>query len=74
MTEKKLPKYNPSIPIDAKQPKRKGKGKGKKQPSKYYGLGSAVPRGGSRSIVTRMKTRFKGTTSGGLPSLGKKRK
>jgi hypothetical protein len=48
--------------------------KAKKQPSKYYGLGSVLPRGGSRSIVMRRATPVKGTTSGGLPSLGKKRK
>jgi hypothetical protein len=51
-----------------------GRKKRKKQPSKYYGLGSALPRGGSRSIVTRTATRARGMTSGGLPSLGKKRK
>jgi hypothetical protein len=67
--------FDPSIPIDAKQPPRKRKKKGKKkQPSKYFGLGSALPRGGSRSIASRTQTRAKGTTSGGLPSLGKKRK
>jgi hypothetical protein len=46
----------------------------KKQRSPLYGLGSVLPRGGSRSIVMRRATRVKGTTSGGLPSLGKKRK
>jgi hypothetical protein len=74
MMGKKKQRFDPSIPIDAKQPpRRKKKGK-KKQPSRYFGLGSAAPRGGSRSIVTRTQTKAKGTTSAGLPSLGKKRK
>jgi hypothetical protein len=68
--KKKQPKYDPSVPIDAKQPKRKRKSK----LSKYHGLGEAAPRGGSCSIATRTQTTYKGTTSGGLPSLGKKRK
>jgi hypothetical protein len=49
--------------------------KGKKKRNIYKGLGSVLPRGlGSRSIVTRYQAPMKGTTSGGLPSLGKKRK
>jgi hypothetical protein len=43
-------------------------------PHPYKGLGSVLPRSGSSSIVTRIQTPMKGTTSGGLPSLGKKRK
>jgi hypothetical protein len=70
---KKKQRFDPSIPIDAKQP-RVGRRRAKKQPSRYFGLGSAAPRGGSRSIVTRTQTKAKGTTSAGLPSLGKKRK
>jgi hypothetical protein len=50
------------------------KRKKERQPGPSYGLGSVLPRSGSRSIVTRTQTPSKGTTSGGLPSLGKKRK
>jgi hypothetical protein len=50
------------------------KKKRKNPPNPYRGLGSVLPRSGSRSIVTRTQTPMKGTTSGGLPSLGKKRK
>lgn len=68
MTKKQKNLPQKSIPIDANQRgRRRGKGK-------LRGLGSALPRGGSRSIVTRTDTRAKGTTSGGLPSLGKRRK
>lgn len=53
----------------------KKKKKRKKPPNPYKGLGSVLPRGlGSRSISYRTATRVKGMTSGGLPSLGKKRK
>ena len=53
----------------------KKKKKRKKPPNPYKGLGSVLPRGlGSRSIVTRTQTPMKGTTSGGAPSLGKRRK
>jgi hypothetical protein len=55
----------PSLPIDVSYGRCKGK---------LPGLKSALPRGGSRSIAYRTKTRAKGTTSAGLPSLGKKRK
>jgi hypothetical protein len=55
----------PSLPIDVNYGRRKGK---------LRGLKGALPRGGSRSVSYRTKTRAKGTTSGGLPSLGKKRK
>jgi hypothetical protein len=71
---KKKQHFDPSIPIDAKQPPRRRKKGKKKQPSRFLGLGSALPRGGSRSIASRTATRAKGMTSAGLPSLGKKRK
>jgi hypothetical protein len=72
MMGKKKQRFDPSIPIDARQPPRRKKGK-RKQPSRYLGLGSALPRGSSRSIASRTATRARGMTSGGLPSLGKKR-
>jgi hypothetical protein len=71
MGRQKKKHFDSSIPIDARQPQGKKK---RKQPSKYLGLGSALPRGGSRSVAYRTKTQAKGTTSAGLPSLGKKRK
>lgn len=50
---------------------KKRKKRNKKRQLK--GLGSVLPRGYSASIVARTKTPSKGTTSGGLPGLGKRR-
>jgi hypothetical protein len=69
---KKKPK--PAKARASQPPAKQGKKKGKKQKrSKWAGLGSVLPRASSRSIVVRIATRARGTTSGGLPGLGKRR-
>ena len=52
----------------SKKKRRKGKA------SKPAGLGSLLPRFRSGSIRARTQTPSKGTTSGGLPGLGKRGK
>jgi hypothetical protein len=72
----KAPKKKPkSAKAKASQPPAKqGRKKGKKRKRpKLAGLGSVLPRAVSRSIVVRTATRARGTTSGGLPGLGKRR-
>lgn len=53
--------------------KKRKKGKKGKAP-KLAGLGSLLPRARSSSISARTQTPSRGTTSGGLPGLGKRGK
>ncbi len=70
-------KRNDNIPIDVKHQRKSKKGKKRKKgkASLLAGLGSMLPKGlRSSSIVARTQTPSRGTTSGGLPSLGKRSK
>jgi len=70
-------KRKDSIPIDVPHRRRSKKGKKRKKgkASLLAGLGAMLPAGlRSSSIVARTRTPSKGTTSGGLPSLGKRSK
>jgi hypothetical protein len=53
---------------------KKKRRKGKASKKKLVGLGSVLPRFRSGSIRARTQTPSRGTTSGGLPSLGKRGK
>ena len=61
-----------NIPIDVPHKRKKGQ---KRKGSLLAGLGSLKPAGlRSSSIVARTSIPSKGTTSGGLPGLGKRSK
>lgn len=68
-----MAKKRKNIPIDVNH-RRKGKKRKKGKGSLLAGLGSLLPRARSSSIRARTQTPSKGTTSGGLPSLGKRGK